>query len=104
MKNMKPIYWIIIIVIAALIAAVIILSRKEKEKDETAQEAEAPETPVKAIESAEPAEEIPVRELESTAEEPSPLEIEGEINPPETRMTEEYIEFLEEQEAQKKDS
>ena len=101
MKNMKPIYWIIIIVIAALIAAAIILSRKEKEKDEPAQEAEAQE---KAIEPSEPAEEIPVRELESTAEEPSPLEIDGEINPPETRMTEEYIEFLEEQEAQKKDS
>lgn len=97
---MKPIYWIIIIVIAALIAAAIILSRKEK-KDEPAQEAEAPE---KAIEPAEPAEEIPVRELESTAEEPSPLEIDGEINPPETRMTEEYKAFLEEQEAQKKDS
>ena len=103
MKNMKPIYWIIIIVIAALIAAAIILSRKEK-KDEPAQEAEAPETPEKAIEPSEPAEEIPVRELEGTAEEPSPLEIDGEINPPETRMTEEYKAFLEEQEAQKKDS
>ena len=103
MKNMKPIYWIIIIVIAALIAAAIILSRKEK-KDEPDQEAEALEAPEKAIEPAEPAEEIPVRELESTAEEPSPLEIDGEINPPETRMTEEYKAFLEEQEAIKKDS
>ena len=101
MKNMKPIYWIIIIVIAALIAAAIILSRKEKEKDEPAQEAEPPE---KAIELSEPAEEIPVRELESTAGEPSPLEIDGEISPPETRMTEEYKAFLEEQEAIKKDS
>ena len=103
MKNMKPIYWIIIIVIAALIAAAIILSRKEK-KDEPAQEAEAPEKAIESSEPSEPAEEIPVRELESTAEEPSPLEIDGEINPPETRMTEEYKEFLEEQEAIKKDS
>ena len=104
MKNMKPIYWIIIIVIAALIAAAIILSRKEKEKDEPAQEAEAPEKAIESSEPSEPAEEIPVRELESTAEEPSPLEIDGEINPPETRMTEEYKAFLEEQEAIKKDS
>ena len=103
MKNMKPIYWIIIIVIAALIAAAIILSRKEK-KDEPDQEAEAPEAPEKAIEPAEPAEETPVRELESTMEDTSPLEIDGEINPPETRMTEEYKAFLEEQEAIKRDS
>lgn len=95
---MKPIYWIIIIVIAALIAAAIILSRKEKEKAEAARKAETPE------ETAEPTKEMPVRELETTAENPSPLEIDGEINPPETRMTEEYKEFLEEQEAQKKDS
>lgn len=98
---MKPIYWIIIIVIAALIAAAIILSRKEKEKAEAARKAETPE---ETAETAEPAKEMPVRELETTAENPSPLEIDGEINPPETRMTEEYKEFLEEQEAQKKDS
>lgn len=101
MKNMKPIYWIIIIVIAALIAAAIILSGKEKKKGEPAQ---APETPEEPIELAEPTEEIPVRGLESTAEEPSPLEVDGEINPPETRMTEEYKVFLEEQEAIKRDS
>lgn len=85
---MKPISWILLGVVAVLVVVAILLMRKEKPAEEEAPE----EIPAERSIPEDEAPQEPVEAFEAT----------GELTPPETRMTEEYKEFVAEE--QQKDS
>lgn len=85
---MKPISWILLGVVAVLVVVAILLMRKEKPAEKEAPE----EIPAERSIPEDEAPQEPVEAFEAT----------GELTPPETRMTEEYKEFVAEE--QQKDS